>query len=207
MKRFRVVFRKAKWGDGEKIDNVIDIWTAFVNIPYVVWKERFNFKNVWRFLKMNYAHVEIWTPYGHSHIQPRPCDWWNGNMSTSTKRDGWDGTVIRKVNEVILDRDRWDFVEYEVSSGDFRDAQKWASWEILNNKGYGNEDIGEFVPVVRHFVNDPDRNICSEFSHNYMVKAHCWTTKKFRVLSPRKLAYRIWKQHGKEFQTVGRNNG
>lgn len=205
MNRFRVVFRKSKWGDGEKIDNVIDIWTAFVNLPYVIWKERFNFKNVWRFLKMNYAHVEIWTPSDCGLIKPRPCDWWNGNMATSTTRDGYDGTVMRPVKDVIKDYGRWEFVEYEVNGIDYRRAQAYAASEVLNNKGYSNEDIGKMVPVVRHFVNDPDRNICSEFSHNYMVKAHCWIIKKFRVLSPRKLAYRIWKQHNQIFQTVRRN--
>ncbi len=205
MKYFRVAFRKAKWGDGEKIDNIIDIWTAFVNIPYVVWKERFNFKNVWRFLKMNYAHVEIWTPSEYGYIQPRPCDWWNGNMSTSTTRGEWDGTVMRPVKEVMpkSERDRWDYVEYEIRPLDYQEAERWAAEEVMNNMGYSNEEIGKFIPVVRHFVGDSKRNICSEFCHNWMVLARRFL-EPFMVISPRKLAYRIWKEHNKALISLGR---
>ncbi len=203
MKYFRVAFRKAKWGDGEKIDNIIDIWTAFVNIPYVVWKERFNLKNVWQFLKMNYAHVEIWTPSEVGLINPRPVDWWNGNMATSTTRDEWDGTVMREVREVIIDRNRWDYAEYEISNGNYLSAERWGAVEVLMNEGYSDEDIGKFIPIVRHFVGDPYRNICSEFVHNWMVMAKRFL-EPFMVISPRKLAYRIWKEHGKELIPVGR---
>jgi hypothetical protein len=203
VKYFRVAFRKAKWGDGEKIDNVIDIWTAIVNIPYVTWQEKFNLKNVWRFLKMRYAHVEIWTPSEHGYIIPRPVDWWNGNMATSTTRDEWDGTVMRPAKEVILDRSRWDYAEYMVSNDHYRYAERWAADQVLNNKGYSNEDIGKFIPAVRHFVNDPKRNICSEFCHNWMVKAQRFL-EPFMVISPRKLAYRIWKEHDKKLISLGR---
>lgn len=201
MKYFRVVFKKARWGDGEIIDNIIDIWTAFVNIPYVVWMERDNLKNVWQFLKMRYAHVEIWTPSEHGYINPRPCDWWNGNMTTSTTRGEWDGTVMREAKKVILDRSRWDFVEYEVSNEDFRAADSWAGLEVLNNKGYSNEDIGNFIPLVRHLVNNPEKNICSEFCYNWLIMARRFLG-QFMVISPRKLAYRIWKEHGKELISV-----
>ncbi len=204
MRRFRVAFRKAKWGDGEKIDNVIDIWTAIVNIPYVVWKERFNLKNVWQFLKMNYAHVEIWTPTEHGPIYPRPIDWWNGNMSTSTTRGEWDGTVVRAAREVILDKSRWDFAEYEIPNEDYLWAEQWGAMGVLLNEGYSNEDIGKFIPVIRHFVGDPKRNICSEFVHNWMVMAKRFL-EPFMVISPRKLAYRIWKEHNKALQSVRRN--
>lgn len=206
MKHFRVVFRKSRWGDGEKIDNIIDIWTALVNVPYVVWMERGNLKNVWRFLKMNYAHVEIWTPHQHGMIVPRKCDWWNGNMTTSTTRDEWDGTVMRPVKEVIskADRPRWDCAEYEIPNDDFRRADSWAGLEVLNNTGYSNEDIGKVIPIVRHFVGDPKRNICSEFCYNFMIVAGAFLG-VFKVISPRRLAYRIWAEHGKEFIPVGRS--
>ncbi|MBW8002587.1 MAG: hypothetical protein FVQ80_11285 [Planctomycetes bacterium] len=203
MKHFRVVFRKSKWGDGEKIDNVIDIWTAFVNIPYVVWKERFNLKNVWRFLKMNYAHVEIWTPSQIGLIEPRPVDWWNGNMATSTTRGEWDGTVMREAKEVILDRSRWDYAEYEITNEDFRRVEQWSALQVLNNKGYSNQDIGKFIPAVRHFVGDSKRNICSEFCHNWMVIARQFK-EFFIVISPRRLAYRVWKEHDKALISLGR---
>jgi hypothetical protein len=200
MKKFRVVFYKAKFWDGHKIDNLIDIWTMLVNLPYVTCKSKLNFKEVWKFIKeFNYSHVEKWEPYGTFH-KPRTCDWWNGIMATSTMRDEDDGTVVRPVREVIRDVDRWDAAEFEVHSLSYMQAHEWEEHELYNNLGYAVKDIGKFFPVVRKFVGDPNRNICSEFVHNFM--ACCGFFPKFRVLSPRLLAWLIYKELGKEFKPV-----
>ena len=201
MNKFRVVFYKAKWFDGHKTDNLIDVWTMLVNLPYVTYKSKLNFKEVWKFIKeFNYSHVEKWEPHKLSYKLPRSCDWWNGKMSTSTMRDDVDGTVIRPAREVLRNVDRWDAAEFEVSSGYYESAHDWELRQLENNMGYAKEDIGKFFPVVRYFADDPRRNICSEFVHNFMVK--CGIFLKFRVLSPRLLAWLIYKDLGKEIKSV-----
>lgn len=200
MKHFRVIMYKAKWFDGHKIDNLIDVWTCLVNLPYVTWKAKFNPKEIWKFIRMNYAHVEIWEPHNFSHKSVRSCDWWNGYCKTSTMRDEYDGTVKRPARRVLTDVDRWDYAEFEVSPENYLGAAIWSSYQLRNNLGYSKKDICKFFPVVRHFVSDPDRNICSEFTHNYMVAADIF--RKFKVISPRLLAWLIYKQLGKEFKSV-----
>jgi hypothetical protein len=199
MKAFRVVFYKSKWFDGHKIDNIIDIWTCLVNLPYVTYKAKLNLKDIWAFIKMNYSHVEKWTPYQGMH-NPRKCDWWNGEMSTSTMRDDVNGTVRRPARGVLRNPERWDATEFGVHSLNFMVAETWESIEVDYNLGYGKEDIGKFFPVVRHFVGDPKRNICSEFVNNYLVK--CGVLPEFRVLSPRLLAWLLYKNLGKKFRPV-----
>ena len=201
MRRFRVVFYKSRWFDGHKIDNLIDIWTMLANLPYVTYKSKLNFKDIWKFIRhFNYSHVEEWSPY-QGHLKPCPCDWWNGNMTTSTMRDVYDGTVIRSAREVLTHPDRWDAAEFEVKSEYYTEAKAWAQKEIDNNLGYSKRDIVKFLPVIRHLVKtDPDRNICSEFMHNFMVK--CRIFLKFRVLSPRLLAWLIYKELKKEIVPV-----
>jgi hypothetical protein len=192
---------KAKWCDGHKVDNLIDTWTLLMNLPYVMWKEKFNLKEVWRFVKWCYAHVEIWIPQHFSRHEPRPIDWWNGDCYTSTMRGDYDGTVIRPVRAVIIDKTRWDYVELEAETHkDYRKALMWAGQEVLNNEGYARMDIGKFVPVARHFIPTSSRNICSEFCDKFMVK--CKNFLKHRLMSPRKQAYLIFKELGKEFKPV-----
>lgn len=202
MKEFRVAFYKAKLWDGHKIDNIIDIWTMLVNIPYVVWNEKFNLKNVWKFLKMNYSHVEIQTPGKHAHSQPRPIDWWNGDMWTSTMRDkGEDGTVVRPARKVLKDKSRWDYATFSVHKENYDLAIIWAKHQVAVNLGYSKKGIGKFFPVIRYFIDDPERNICSEFTHNFIIVANVLLG-PFRVISPRKLAYIIWKKLGKEIKPM-----
>jgi len=199
MHKFRVVFYKAKWGDGHKIDNLIDIWTMLVNLPYVTYKSKLNFKDIWKFIKgFNYSHVEKWEPNGRGI--PRQCDWWNGEMSTSTMRGDYNGTVSRSAREVLVHPERWDATEFEINSVTYLVVHGWEQDQLDNNLGYSKEDIGKFFPVVRHFVKDETRNICSEYVHNFMVK--CGLFLKFRVLSPRLLAWLIYKELGKEFKPV-----
>jgi len=201
MRNFRVVFYKAKWNDGHRIDNIIDVWTMLVNLPYVTYKSKLNFKDVWKFIKdFNYSHVEKWAPYGTMN-RPRSCDWWNGDMSTSTMRDEYNGTVIRPAREVLTHPDRWDAAEFEVRSHVYGEAKAWESKELAGNLGYSKEDLARFAPVVRHFVDDETRNICSEFVHNYMAMCRIFKN-GFRVISPRLLAWLIYKDLGKTIKPV-----
>lgn len=201
MKKYRVIMYRAKWGDDSIVDNVIDTWTMLVNLPYVTWKEKFNLKEVWRFVKWCYAHVEIWTPHYNSPMEPRAIDWWNGSCYTSTMRADVDGTAVRSVREVIMDKSRWDYVELESKSHEeYRRALLWAGTEVLHNTGYSKEDIKTFIPIARHFVKKNKRNICSEFADKFMVR--CGNFIKHRMMSPRRQAYIIFKELGKEFRSV-----
>lgn len=193
---------KAKWFDDSLVDNTIDTWTMLVNLPYVMWKEKCSLKEVWRFVKWCYAHVEIWVPHYNSPTEPRSIDWWNGNCYTSTMQgDMWeDGTVVRSVREVITDKSRWDFVELEASTHEeYRRALQWAAQQVATNTGYSTEDIKAFIPIARHFVKKNKRNICSEFADKFMVQCKNFVT--HRLMSPRRQAYIIFKELGKEFKS------
>jgi hypothetical protein len=166
-----------------------------------MWKEKFNLKEVWRFVKWCYAHVEIWVPHYNSPIEPRAIDWWNGHCYTSTMRGDEDGTTFRPVTEVIFDKSRWDFVELEANTHEeYRRALQWAANEVATNTGYSKEDIKTFIPIARHFVKKNKRNICSEFADKFMVQ--CKNFAKHRLMSPRRQAYIIFKELGKEFRSV-----
>jgi uncharacterized protein YodC (DUF2158 family) len=201
MKKYRVIMYKAKWFDGHGTDNLIDTWTLLMNLPYVIWEEKLNLKEIWRFVKWCYAHVEIWTPNENSHNDPRPCDWWNGKCWTSTMRDFDDGTTVRPVRDVIKDKSRWDYAEFEANTHEeYRRAIVWATKEVYHNEGYSREDIKKFIPIVRHFVKPNNRNICSEFADKFMVE--CRNFAEHRLMSPRKEAYLIFKELGKVFKPV-----
>jgi hypothetical protein len=201
MKKYRVIMYKAKWFDDSLVDNTIDTWTMLVNLPYVLWREKFDLKEVKRFIKWCYAHVEIWVPHYNSPTEPRAIDWWNGHCYTSTMRDGEDGTTFRSVREVIYDTRRWDYVELEADTHEeFRRALHWAAREVATNQGYSTEDIKTFIPIARHFVKKNKRNICSEFVDKFMVK--CKNFLEHRMMSPRRQAYIIFKELGKEFRSV-----
>ncbi len=192
-RNFRAVFFMAKWWDGHKIDNMIDVWTLLMNLPRVIWQTRCNFKEIKKFCKMKFAHVEIWLPYDGQY-QPRQCDWMNGLMWTSTMRDDDNGTVFRKATEVLKDRSRWMYWEFLVpATHHLENARCYAMNEVLYNKGYGKRDIAKFFPGIRHIVpNDETRNICSEFSVWFMVIAKTIFT-KFKMMSPRLMAWEIYR--------------
>lgn len=193
--KFRVVFYMARWWDGNKLDNMIDMWTMLMNLPMVIWQTKFSWKEIKRFLKLAFAHVEIWTPSQY-HCDPRPCDWMNGDMATSTMRDEEGGTVVRRASEVLKHRSRWWYWEFKVTSERYKDAVEYGFIEVVMNKGYGKRDITKFFPVVRHIVPaDKTRNICSEFSTWFMVHARV-VFKKFKMMSPRLMAWKIYRATG-----------
>ena len=193
--KFRVVFYIAKWWDGNKIDNVIDMWTMLMNLPMVVFQTRFNLKEIKKFLKLAFAHVEIWTPSGY-HYDPRKCDWMNGLMWTSTMRGDEKGTCYRKASEVMKDRSRWWYWEFTTKHEYLKEACEYGNHEVMCNEGYGKRDVSKFFPGVRHLVkNDPDRNICSEFCTWFMMYAQV-IFKNFKMMSPRLMAWKIYRATG-----------
>jgi hypothetical protein len=134
-------------------------------------------------------------------MNPRPIDWWNGDCYTSTMRDEFDGTVVRSVKEVILDRSRWDYVEIEAPTHEhFKQAMVWAAREVATNTGYSRADLAVVIPIARHFIKKNKRNICSEFVDIFMVR--CGSLIEHRLMSPRRQAYIIFKELGKEFKPV-----
>jgi hypothetical protein len=174
---------------------MIDMWTMLMNLPRVIWETKFNLKEIKKFLKLAFAHVEIWIPSQY-FAQPRSCDWKNGVMWTSTMRDEDNGTVQRQANQVMRHPWRWWYWEFKVNSDEYKAACDYGFNELVNNEGYSKRDISKFFPVVRHIVPDDDtRNICSEFSTWFMVHAKV-IFKKFKMLSPRLMAWKIYRATG-----------
>lgn len=194
-RNYRVVFFTAKWWDGHKIDNVIDIGTLILDLPKVIWQARGNLKEIKKFCKLKFAHVEIWTPGGYS-LNPTWTDWNNGTMWTSTMRDDDKGTTYRGAAGVLKDRSRWWYWEFKAPRKTIQAAGGWAIREVINNLGYAMRDIAKFFPFIRYAVpNDKKRNVCSEFSYMFMVITEFFA--KFKMMSPRMMAWEIYRKTGK----------
>ena len=140
-----------------------------------------------------YAHVEVWTPaikenvyaFENPFVAGTPPNKFFpllGTCWTSTMRGENNGTVKRPASEVIKHPERWDYVEIDIPEDDYNRLIYWMELEVENNKGYGKRDIGKFVGLG--FLADPERNICSEFTHNAaivaMIKAIIWSAVKKR---------------------------
>ena len=198
MKEIRVVFYKPKI-DRHVTDNAIAIWTAIVNIPYILKMAGWNLKRAWELLKAsNYSHVEIWEADSDGDFTAR--DFFDpngtyiyGTCSTSTMRGNSKGTVTRFADTVIHNLKRWAFATYYLTNEGYKHASTYRDTEVKNNKGYGFRDLGKFFGL--RFLADPKRNICSEFVNNYLWCAYIVC--KPGVIDPRRLALIILGQ-GKE---------
>jgi hypothetical protein len=165
-----------------------------LDLPKVIWQARGNFKEIMKFIRMKFAHVEIWVPGGYS-IHPTQSDWNNGTMWTSTMRDEDQGTTYRDARSVLKDRSRWCYWEFKAPNVTLKLAEDWALEEVMNNLGYAKRDVAKFFPFIRYIVpNDKKRNVCSEFSYIFMVITQFFT--KFKMMSPRLMAWEIYRKTG-----------
>ena len=180
-KKIRVVFYRAKTGDGHWLDNAINTWTWLISA-----KNR----------KVGpYSHVEIWTPDDRVFMMDgyRPV----GEMWTSTMRGENNGTVSRPANTVIENAERWDYCEIELSEGDYECLIEEMKRNVKENKGYSKRDLWRFfLPFHR---NDKSRDICSEFVNDnlYVIGV----VNAMDIPSPRRLAWKL-KQAGYEIKPL-----
>jgi hypothetical protein len=185
--KIRIIFYKAKWGDGSFIDNAINIWTWLISA-----KNR---------EVGDYAHVEVHEAdergvfIGIDHLLKTETVY--GTCWTSTMRGEDNGTVKRDAHTVLKHPDRWSYCEVEVSEAEMAIGLAYMTKEVCNNKGYSFKDTGKFFGLG--ILADKSRNICSEFCNNFAVKARILTG--WGVISPRRLAYKL-KQAGYEIKPL-----
>jgi hypothetical protein len=177
MAKIRVIFYKAKWGDGNLMDNLINTWTWLISS-----KNR---------TVGPYSHVEIWTA-NEDGVFEVICmgvpPYWRGDCWTSTMRGKVNGTVKRAASEVIKNVDRWDYCEVEIADEyDYKNLIMWMDLEVLANRGYSKRDIFKFISPI-HFPDD-ERNICSEFCFKACSIAKI--LKGWGIVSPRRLAWKL----------------
>jgi len=185
-KRIRVIFYKAKFGDGHWIDNLISSWTWLISSKN---------KKVGP-----YSHVEIWTPQSTGLFKRSDGSEYDGQSRTiqyktvgtcwtSTTRGENNGTVSRPANKVISNRERWSFCEIEIKEVDYARMLRWMEREVRANNGYSKRDLLKFFGLG--FFADNLKNICSEFSLNALHQALVLREKG--VVSPRRLAWKLQK--------------
>ena len=119
-----------------------------------------------------------------------------GTCWTSTMIDDHDGTVKRPAAEVLKHPEHWCYQPYEVEDDDYAKGVDYMQEEVDGNQGYAKKDLCKFLPVLRHFIKDKLRNICSEFVHNVKVMFGLLPG-PFKVVCPRKLWKMLVKKHHK----------
>jgi len=155
--KVRVLLHKARWGNGEWIDNLIGLWT-----------------------RSKYSHVEIWTPEGSLFFKTvsqvlNPDDaGFCGTCWTSTMRDEDNGTVKRNASKVIENPESWDYIELDITRTQYDFLICLMEQEVSVNMGYAKKDLLKFaIPHLYKWLpsifQDPERNICSEFVNNMLV--------------------------------------
>ena len=172
MKKYRTLLYHSKWGDGHVIDNVIALATQFAHLGLFI------HPTLWDVVKLGLSHEEIWIPdedgefsiseckyCGSQRCYPEECAGglnreYLGTCYTSTMgqvRGGnnvGDGTCKRNASKVLKHPKRWSYTKHEVSDDAYAFMIEYLEKQVAENKGYG---LG------------PDKNVCSEISHNANV--------------------------------------
>ncbi len=164
MKRYRTLFYASKWGDGHAIDNVIALATQAWFLFKRLWKRKLSWKQFWAVVKLGLSHEETWTPESgwdsYATIKPYGVIEYTGACYTSTmgqaggKNRTGNGTCVRNADRVLKHPERWSYTEHEVSDDAYDFMIRYLDKQVAKNKGYG---LG------------PDKNVCSELSHNANV--------------------------------------
>ena len=111
-----------------------------------------------------YSHIEIWTPdsMGFGTLEDA-----SGTCYTSTMRGKDNGTVSRDASGVLDHPENWDYIEIELTAGQYGLLLALMTTEVECNMGYSKWDIMKFISLIH--IADNDRNICSEFVNNMLV--------------------------------------
>ena len=200
--KYRTLLYHSKWWDGKWIDNAITIVTRVWHLFRRLWKRELRWKEFWRIFKMGFSHEEIWIPDedgGFSYAcscydMPLYCSvcfiggkTYKGTCYTSTmgqvrgKNNVGNGTCKRNASNILKHPERWSYTEHEVSDRRYVWMIHYLEDQVAKNKGYG---LG------------PDKNVCSELSHNANVTSG-ELAGPYRFISPLGDALRLVKS-GKE---------
>ena len=169
MRKIRILFYKAKFGDGHWVDNAIATWTGTWNL---------NWKRIFRkgFFPEPDSHCELWVPgVFHQSLCPdesimvfeepasnfqkgmgMDSDHFYGTCWTSTMRGDNNGVVSRPASEVLKNPERWCYYEVEVDS--VEDLVEFMDQIVKANQGYSKRDILKFFnPLMLNFFRS---NVC-----------------------------------------------
>ncbi len=169
MKKIRVYFYRPQFDLLKKfknckhkvhiMDNGISEWTKLIHRTRALFTFKFKLFKLIKILDC--SHLEI-------------RDMQTDLMYTSTMRytdkegESINGCVKRPASEVLKNKHRWFWVEFNISNEVYNSAVYYMNQLVENNEGYGFLEIGSFfVPleIVRARMNDTTRFICSEFGH------------------------------------------
>ncbi len=204
MKKFRIIFYKAKLGDGHFLDDGISAWTTLFNTIGLL--ACLKFKLAGQVLKRRYSHVELQEPdengdfytytdrcrgiYGD--VEP-PAQYriYLGTCFTSTLRGDDNGTVMRPACDILKNPHRWDYMEIEVLDEDYDRAKAWADEQCKNNKGYNKKTVADFFNPFRktHKPVEDEQNICSVAVQGFLWKMYMFN--KWMIWSPLKLWWKL----------------
>jgi len=206
MKKFRVLFYKAKFGDKKWIDDGISIYTTFWNVLGLAFEP----KLAWQVFRRRYSHVEIWLPdEGGFFVKCISTGWIAkhdndkviiskeicGQCFTSTMRGDDNGTVIRPASEVLTHPERWDYIEIiEPYDHVYKEAVKWAYQQVHRNQGYNKRTILDFFNPFRRTRKSgkDEKNICSVAVEGFLWKLGMF--ENWMIWSPVKLWWKLYKQ-------------
>lgn len=151
MKSIRILFYRAKLGDGHIVDNLIDWHTTLWN---------------WPPKQLRCSHTEIWTQAPVVNDGKLYHIWDNGQCWTSTMRfdsteDNKGGVCVRPASEVLKYPERWFFCEITMSELAYDLLLNELYRAVNNNQGYDQFMIASFFLPWR--IGDPAKFICSEF--------------------------------------------
>ena len=172
MKKYRTLLYHSEWGDGHAIDNAIAVATQLRYIGLYL------DPILWDVVKAGFSHEEIWTPDEDGNFDISACKYcgsqrcwpegcpdrlkvnYIGTCWTSTMgqvrgdNNVGDGTCKRDASKVLKHPERLSYTEHEVADDAYAMMISYLVNQVAKNKGYG---LG------------PDKNVCSELSHNANV--------------------------------------
>jgi hypothetical protein len=162
--KIRDLYYIPKWGDGHKIDNLIDLHTYWINLNY----KRKN-KIPWAvFNALRCSHREIWTPivtgedldFYDVETNSAYGQCWTSTMRFDSTEDNKGGVCVRPASQVLKHPDRWFYCEKEISDACYDILIDRMQSAVHYNLGYEKKLILRYLGIT---IDDPQRYICSEF--------------------------------------------
>ena len=159
----------AKWGDGDVVDNAIQLATKLPN---------------WNAPPI--THYSLWTPdwegtFRFSLTGNRNSDGtkmelgvgYLGACWTSTTRGDNNGTVVRPASGVLKHPERWLYTKNVVNLESFRYARFEATARVSGNLGYAWRNLLRYGMPLWMFrglgLEDKDRETCSQHGEHWKI--------------------------------------
>lgn len=189
----RILYYKAKWGDGHKVDNLIAVYSKLFN-----WNTP------------PYSHVELWIPndqgnflnYDRNDTNILKVGYYGkksefvGQCFTSSMRSAMgiksrNGTCIRPASDILKHPDRWDYQEIELTDKQYSDLLETIDVLVKSNAGYDEKAIISFFNPFGRWPRSSAMGICTEVVWYALVMID--VLKCIKVFTPRRFSRRIRK--------------